>query len=136
LVIGSFIMITTFEDLEVWKLARELRNKAYKITENFPKSEEYKLKSQLRAAATSVTANIAEGFGRFHYQENIQFCRQARGSLFEVVDHLITSNDEGYLSKKEYEELKSFTYRIIKVLNGYIASIKKQKELPNNSMTK
>jgi len=128
-------MITTFEDLEVWKLSRELRDKIYKLTENFPKSEEYNLKSQLRAAVTSVTANIAEGFGRFYYQENIQFCRQARGSLFEIVDHLIASNDEGYLTKIECEELKSFTYRVIKVLNGYIASIKKQKELPNNQIS-
>lgn len=120
--------IRTFEDLDVWKLARELRKEIYKVTKTYPKDETYRLVDQMKRAAISSTANIAEGFGRFHFQENIQFCRQSRGSLYEIIDHLITSNDEGYLSDEGYESLKDHAYRTIKVMNGYIAMLKKKKE--------
>ncbi len=120
--------IKTFEDLDVWELARNLRKEIYEVTKTYPKEETYRLVDQLRRAAISSTANIAEGFGRFHFQENIQFCRQSRGSLYEIVDHLITSNDEGYLPNDKFESLKAHTYRTIKVLNGYIAMLKKKKD--------
>ena len=127
--------ISTFEELEVWQLCRILRNQIYKITNDFPEDEKYVLVSQMRRAAISGTANIAEGFGRFHYQENIQFCRQARGSLFEIIDHLITSYDQGYINSSTFNELKELSYKCIKVLNAYIASIKRKKTI-HNSMTK
>lgn len=117
--------VNTFEDLEVWKLARELKNNIYDLTNNLPHDERYNLKLQLRKASTSITANIAEGFGRYHYQENIQFCRQARGSLFEVIDHLIACADVGYISGEKLKTLKSFAYRINKVLNAYISSLRR-----------
>lgn len=120
--------IKTFEDLDVWKLARDLRKEIYIVTKTYPKEETYRLVDQLRRAAISSAANTAEGFGRFHFQENIQFCRQSRGSLYEIVDHLITSNDEGYLLNDKFESLKAHTYRTIKVLNGYIAMLKKKKD--------
>ena len=71
----------TFEDLEAYKLAREFRKKIFGLIRMLPDEEKYNLVNQMRRAATSLTNNIAEGHGRFHYQENIQFCRQARGSL-------------------------------------------------------
>ena len=81
-----------FYDLPVYKLCRAFRKKVAEIVrKSFPKSEDYHLKSQVLDSARSVTANIAEGFGRFHYQENIQFCRQARGSLTETLEHMITA---------------------------------------------
>lgn len=101
--------------------------KFYKITRIFSNDEKYVLSRQIRMAAISSTANIAEGFGRFHYQENIQFCRQAKGSLFEIIDHLITSHDECYIDDEKYNVLKALSYRCIKVLNAYIASLKKRK---------
>jgi four helix bundle protein len=118
--------INTFEDLELWQLCRILRKEIYKVTKIFPEGEKYTLVTQLRRAAISSTANIAEGFGRYHYQENIQFCRLARGSLFEIIDHLITSYDENYIDENTFRELKELCYRCVKVLNGYIASIKKR----------
>lgn len=124
---GQERQITTFEDLEVWQLCRVLRKEIYKITKVFPKHEERALIPQMLRAAISATANIAEGFGRFHYQENIQFCRQTRGSLFEIVDHLITSHDENYVNNDKFKELKELCYRCIKVLNAYIASIRRKK---------
>jgi len=68
----------TFEDLRVWRQCRELRRKVSSLVRRFPRSEQYRLVDQLLRASRSVTANIAEGYGRYHYQENIQFCRQAR----------------------------------------------------------
>lgn len=64
---------------------------------HFPKSEDFHLKAQILNSSISVTANIAEGFGRFHYQENIQFCRLSRGSLTETFEHIITAYDEKYM---------------------------------------
>jgi 23S rRNA-intervening sequence protein len=69
------IRICDFKDLQVWQLARDLRREAYNLVRRFPSEEKYALANQVRRAAISVTANIAEGFGRYHYQENIQFCR-------------------------------------------------------------
>ena len=81
--------VRDFTDLDTWRLARELRKFIYELTARFPAEERFALTQQIRRAAVSVTANIAEGFGRYSYQENLQFCRQARGSAYEVRDHLI-----------------------------------------------
>ncbi len=72
---------STFETLEVWKEARKLRIEFSRILKSFPKDEKYKLADQITRDSRSVTNNIAEGYGRFHFQDNIQYCRQARGSL-------------------------------------------------------
>ena len=81
-------MSKSFKDLEVWKKSRALRRELSLLVKTFPAEENYRLTDQLIRAGRSVTANIAEGYGRYHYQENIQFCRQSRGSLTEVQDHL------------------------------------------------
>ncbi len=94
-----------FKDLEVWKLARELRGEIYKLTRSLPEIEKFGLATQMRRAAVSVTANLAEGFGRYGYQENVQFCRQARGSLFEIRDHLTSCSDQHYIEICEAERL-------------------------------
>ena len=117
----------TFEELECWKAGRELRNWASKQAKAFPKEEKFVLCSQLNRAARSVTANVAEGYGRFHYQENIQFCRQARGSAYEVLDHLITAFDEDYLSEDCLSTGRSLVETAVKLINGYIRYIEKQK---------
>jgi four helix bundle protein len=114
--------IRDFTDLAVWRLAREVRKRVYSMVRVFPSDEKFGLAAQIRRAAVSVTANIAEGFGRYSYQENIQFCRQARGSVFEVRDHLITAKDEGYMSMAEYEQSDALAQRVIQTLNGYIRS--------------
>jgi four helix bundle protein len=117
---GARRPIRDFKDLDVWQTARELRREIYKVAKTMPEVERFALASQLRRAATSVTANIAEGYGRFGYQENAQHCRQARGSLYEIRDHLTTCVDEGYLSKEEGNRLEKMALRVIQVLNGYL----------------
>jgi four helix bundle protein len=82
--------------------------------------ERFALSSQLRRAVQSIGANIAEGFGRYSYQENIQFNRQARGSAYEVRNHLVTALDAGFITKEEYAEADALAQRVIQSLNGYI----------------
>lgn len=122
-----------FYDLPVYQKCRSFRKNISKlIKETFPKSEEYRLKSQLLDSSRSVTANIAEGFGRFHYQENIQFCRQARGSLTESLDHLITAFDEEYFNAEQIKILNTEYQVCLKELNIYIKYLKSAKEMTNN----
>jgi len=94
----------------------------YKVARSLPDFEKFALATQIRRAACSVTANIAEGFGRFSYQENAQFCRQARGSLFELRDHLTTCTDQSYIDLKESQRLDALAQRTAQLLNGYLRS--------------
>lgn len=119
--------ISDFTELETWKFARALRRKIYQATNTFPGDEKYALTSQMRRAAISATANIAEGYGRYSYQENVQFCRQARGSLYELRDHLTTALDAGYLSKETFAELDATAVSAIRLINGYIRATKNLK---------
>ncbi len=119
----------SFEELACWKEARKLRLfvKDSLITK-FPSFEKYDLISQIRRSSRSVGANIAEGYGRFHFQENIQFCRIARGSLFETLDHGIVALEEGYISEEDLNELRIIHNKTLLILNGYIKYLKNQKE--------
>ncbi len=116
--------VKDYTDLVTWKLARELRKQVYDLTRHWPSEEKFVLVAQLRRAAISITANIAEGFGRFTYPEHIQFYRQARGSVMEVRDHLTTALDAGYLNKKEWLDLDKLALRVIQLLNGTIRAAK------------
>lgn len=116
--------IKHFTDIEAWKLAKELRVELYKIARLLPPEEKYNLTSQLMRSAVSCTANIAEGYGRFHYQENIQFCRISRGSMYEAQDHLITCLDNNYINKETYEKTYNISSNTIKVIDGYIRFLK------------
>jgi four helix bundle protein len=97
----------------VWQLGRELRQQVYKLARKFPAEEKFGLASQVQRAAVSITANIAEGFGRYSYQENIQFCRTARGSAFEALDHLIAAEDQNYISSSEHQIVDALAQRVI-----------------------
>jgi four helix bundle protein len=121
--------VRDFTDLKVWQLARELRKQAFQVARKFPTEEKFGLASQLQRAAVSITANIAEGFGRYSYQENIQFCRTAHGSAFEVRDHLIAAEDENYISASERQSVDELAQRVIQTLNGYIRATKERQGL-------
>jgi four helix bundle protein len=116
-----------FEELEVYKLAREFRKDIYRLIQGLPAEEKFNLASQMRRAATSITNNIAEGHGRYHYQENIQFCRQSRGSLTEILDDLNICIDEDYFYETVLQDLKTKACEIIRMLNGYISYLLKRK---------
>ena len=117
----------TFEDLDCWKKITALRNKISSLVKAFPKEEKFRLIDQSIRASRSATANIAEGYGRYHYQENIQFCRHSRGSLYEVLDHMIVAKDEKFISEEEFKDLKIEIRQCIAVLNGYINYLSRAK---------
>lgn len=119
---------TTFEDLDVYKMAREFRKKIYKLTKELPEYEKYNLANQMHRAAVSMTNCIAEGHGRYHYQENIQFLRQARGSLEELLDDLNVCRDENYAENDCLNRLKEEGYEVLKKSNGYIRYLRRCKE--------
>jgi len=112
--------VQKLEDLRVWQEARILMKTVYKLTAKFPKSEEYNLKKHMRECARNVMGNIAEGFGRYHFQESIQFYRIARGSLIELKSDSYTSLDTGYLSNGELDTLVNQEDKITKMLNSLI----------------
>ncbi|MBI4418633.1 MAG: four helix bundle protein [Ignavibacteriales bacterium] len=117
----------SFEDLEVYKKAREFRKKMYALSRLLPSEEKFNLVAQIRRAAVSLTNNIAEGHGRFHYQENIQFLRQSRGSLEELLDDINVCLDERYAKRDELEALKAEGFDLLKSINGYVSYLRKRK---------
>lgn len=121
--------IRDFTDLFVWQPARELCNRVYELVRSFPADEKFGLASQVQRATVSITANITEGFGRYSYQENIQFCETACGSAFEVRDRLITAEDQNYVSAMENQDVGALAQRVIQTLNGYIRATKGRQTL-------
>lgn len=119
--------IKHFTDLDAWKINHQLVLMIYKITKKFPKEEKFGLIDQLRRAAISITANIAEGWGRYHYADKSKFYYQARGSNAEVQNFVILAKDLGYLDSKDYKQLKEKVFQGFKVINGLIRSTEKRR---------
>ena len=111
----------TFEDLQCWQACRDVRLFIVDIVKSYPKEEKFSIVDNMKRAARSTTQNIAEGFGRFHYRENTQFCRISRGSLFELIDDLITSKDEGFISHENYQHGRDKISNALALLNEYIS---------------
>ena len=121
-------MSLKFKDLEVYKECRVLRIAVSQTVKTyFPKSERFLLTQQIIDSSRSITANIAEGHGRFYHQDNIRFCRVSRGSLEETLEHLITAGDENYIDKATLKELHKQYEICMKILNGYIRYLKNAK---------
>jgi four helix bundle protein len=118
--------ISTFEDLECWQACRKLRVfVAREVLPSLPPDEKYRLGDQLLRAARSTTANIAEGYGRFHYRDNAKFCSNSRGSCCEVLDHLITANDERLIDGLLLERGRGLVSGALNLLNGYIRYLRR-----------
>ncbi len=115
--------VECFKQLEVWRKARCIRKQIYQITKTFPGFEQYALSVQMNRTAVSITANIAEGFGRQSWAGNMRFCRIRRGSAFELRDHLTTAYDEKYISGNVCDELDKDIIGVVQMLNGYIRSM-------------
>jgi len=117
-----------FKTLVCWQDARELKLFFYKkVIPYLPSDEKYNLISQIKRAAISITANIAEGYGRFHYQEGIQFYRISRGSIYELKDHLISCNDLGFIKTEILDEGITLIEKSKISLNGFINYLTKRK---------
>jgi four helix bundle protein len=117
-----------FEDLKAWQLARQLMIECHKLAGALPAIERYDLASQIRRSSKSVMANIAEGYGRYHYLDSLRFYYYARGSLVETINHIITANDLHYTSDQHHQELYALGREAEKTLNGYITYVWRQKQ--------
>jgi four helix bundle protein len=113
----------SFEDMPVWQKAMELAVKIFNLTENLPRKEDYSLTSQIRKSSLSVSGNIAEGFGRKHTKDKLNFYYHSRGSLAETKSHLIYGRRVGYFDKKDFEDLSNCIDEIWKELNSLINSL-------------
>lgn len=121
-------IINSFEELECWKASRDLRRfVAIEIISKFPNDAKYGLTSQLRRSSRSIGDNIAEGFGRYNHQENIQACRIARGSLWETLNQVLTAADENYINNETLAEFRLQFEKTKAILNGYINYLNKAK---------
>ena len=109
-----------FEDIEAWKIARELVKEVYRITSRIPFSEDFRFKNQIRASAGSIMDNIAEGFERGGTQEFKQFLRYAKGSCGEVRSQLYRAIDCGHINQNEFDLLSQNANRISAMINGLI----------------
>ncbi|SRR6266498_2237986 len=110
----------TFEDLDVYKAAREFRKAMYAVPHRLPDFEKYDLASQIRRASVSLTNNMAEGHGRYHYPDQIRFFLHSRGSLEELMDHVNVCLDENYIPSDEGAKLKEQARGVLALINGYL----------------
>ena len=117
----------TFEDLETYQAAREFRKAMYAVTRGLPSFEKFELASQIRRAAVSLTNNLAEGHGRYHYLDQIRFVLHARGSLEELMDDLNVCEDQKYLSPSEVATRKQEGWHVLKLINGYLRYLRDSK---------
>ena len=118
------VTIRSFTDLNVWKESHRLVLMVYKITTNFPPKETYSLTDQMRRAASSVTANIAEGFGRQTYKEKAQFYYLSQGSLLELKNFILIAKDVGYLDQNSFKQLTEQANISHQLLQGFIQKTK------------
>jgi four helix bundle protein len=121
------IKYQSFTELVVWQEARKFQLFIFKLTRSFPAEERFLLVDQLVRASRSIAANIAEGHGRYHFQEQIHFCRLSRGSRSEVLNHVYTALDCNYITKEKVKEVEDMATVLLKLLNGYIFFLKNQK---------
>jgi four helix bundle protein len=119
--------IKNFYELDAWKKSHKFILEAYEITKDFPKEELYGITSQLRRASSSITANIAEGFSRYHYNDKIRFYHNARGSLTEAQNFLFLAKDLTFLNSVKFKHLFDLSEEINKLINGLLRSIENQK---------
>jgi len=117
-----------FRDLEVWKKCRNIRIMIWELCKKFPAQEKFRLIDQMIRASRSSTNNVAEGYGRFHFQESIQFCSQSRGSLFELIDHVLIAEECEYIDNEDKEKLIDHIASAIRLLNGYVKYLRRRKD--------
>jgi len=118
------VKIKSFTDLKVWQAGHKLVVLVYKITKSFPKEETYSLIDQMRRSSSSVTSNIAEGFGRNGYKDKLRFYYNAQGSLTELKDQILIAKDVGYLNDKNMKLLVDQANTTHALLQGLITKSK------------
>ena len=114
--------------LEVYKVAQALVKYVYgNLLDKLPTEEKWGLNSQIRRAAASIPANIAEGYGRYYFQETIRFCYLARGSLMELSSHIDLAFSQEYISEEIKIFLEEKMHQLLRLIQGYIKYLKQSK---------
>ncbi len=116
----------SFEDLEVWKKARELKMEISRLVKTFPAEEKYRLVDQLIRSSRSINTQISEGHGRKTWPDRLRFSVIGRGSLSETLNHLIDAFDEGLINQEQLNHLRIKIIEVEKLLNGYISFLEKR----------
>ena len=116
----------SFEEMPVWQKAMDLAVRIFGLTKNLPRKEDYGLTSQIRRSALSVPGNLAEGFGRKHTKDKLNFYYDSRGSLAETKNHLIYGHRVGYFDEQEFRTHADPLDEIWKELNSLISSLRKR----------
>ncbi|MBL4656124.1 MAG: four helix bundle protein [Bacteroidia bacterium] len=122
-------MKSDFRNLKVWQKGRDLRLYVFTLTKQFPKEEKTKLTDQVIRSSRSITNNIAEGYGRFHFKDNIRLCNQARGSIYETLDHAEIAFECKYINQDTYQQLTENIEEILALTNGYIKYLREKHQL-------
>ena len=117
-----------FEQLELWKKVREFKKEVSEEAKKWPAEEKFKLIDQTIRSSRSINALLAEGHGRFTFADQLHFCIQARGSLSETINHLIDAFDEEYMTEERLNYFKEKGKEIERMLNGYIKSLRNQRD--------
>jgi len=124
--------IKSLETLETWRKSKEFTLRVYReVLPLLPSEEKWNLNQQLRRSSNSILANIAEGYGRFYYQDNIRFCYISRGSLEETLSHLAIANEMEFIPKTLFESLEQDGEKLTQLINGYIGYLKRSKQGQN-----
>ena len=124
--------VSGLEKLDVWCKARDFAVRVHKeILPTLPAEEKWSLAQQLRRSSQSIPANIAEGHGRFYFQENVRFCYIARGSLEETISHIVFARKVDYIEEKNYQSIITDGENLNRLINGYISFLKKSKQGAN-----
>jgi four helix bundle protein len=120
------------EKLDVWCKARDFSVRIHKeVLSMLPVEEKWALNQQLRRSSQSIPANIAEGHGRFYFQDNVRFCYIARGSLEETLSHIVFAQKVGYVSDALFKSIALDGENLNRLINGYIGFLKKSKQGAN-----
>jgi four helix bundle protein len=126
------LSIKSLETLETWRKSKEFSLRIYReVLPLLPSEEKWNLNQQLRRSSLSIPANIAEGYGRFYYQDNIRFCYIARGSLEETLSHLVIAHEMEFIPKTLFESLEQDGEKLTQLINGYIGYLKRSKQGQN-----
>jgi four helix bundle protein len=120
--------VRNFEDLEAWKQAIELAVEVYTLTKTYPKEEMFSLTNQMRRASSSISANLAEGCGRYNYKEKLQFYRIANGSLLEVKSFCYLSEKLGYINNEQLNKVLALILSCQKLISALIRGVRNKYE--------
>ena|SRR3989344_7506390 len=117
--------IRSFKDLEAWKYGHALVLSIYRVTNRYPKNEQFGITNQMRRAAVSITSNIAEGFSRQSSKEKCQFYSIALGSLTELQNQLLISKDIGYLAEADFQKIDGESLSTQKLIHGLLKYVRR-----------